>query len=304
MSDQFGYAHPNYALSFTEFSEPRRLPGCGGWILVRQIPGTPYKDAMGCYPIFACRDWTRLQEDLEHACLDLVALSLVADPFSGVAPTHLERCFDFVRPFKTHYIVDLTYPLESFVGKGHCYKARRSLKPMEVEVCLEPIRYLDNWLKLYDNLTKRHNIKGISAFSSKSFENQLRLPGMIMVIGKKEGEVLGADLILSQDDKAYGHLAAFSPRGYQIKASYGIYWTALKYLGSHGIHFYDVGGAAGMKENAEDGLSRFKKGWSNSRSMTYFCGRIFDREKYEQLVKIKGVTPTDYFPAYRQGEFG
>jgi len=299
-----GYSHPLYAQSLREFGEPHELPRCGGWILVRPIPGTPYKDTIGCYPLFACQDWTKLHEDLEHVGSDLVSLTLVTDPFSGVAPAYLDGCFDIVKPFKTHYIVDFSYPLESFVNKAYQYKARKCLRHMDVEICLEPSQYLDEWVKLYDNLIKRHNIKGIQAFSPKSFELQLRLPGMIMIVGMEGGAVLGAHLIMVQDDTAYGHLAAFSPEGYKIKASYGIYWTALKYLGDHGIYLYDMGGGAGMTENAEDGLSKFKKGWSNDRRMTYFCGRIFDPERYEEMVKGKGITTTDYFPVYRVGEFG
>jgi hypothetical protein len=175
---------------------------------------------------------------------------------------------------------------------------------MDVEICLEPIQYLDEWVKLYDHLIKRHNIKSIQAFSPESFELQLGLPGMIMVVGKKEGTVCGAHLVMVQDDRAYGHLAAFSSEGYKIKASYGIYWMILKYLGDCGIQLYNMGGGAGTMERAEDGLSKFKKGWANDRRMTYFCGRIFDPERYEEIVKGKGITATDYFPAYRAGEFG
>lgn len=99
-SDLLGYAHPEYALSLREFGDPRELPRSGGWILVRPIPGTPYKDAMGCYPFFLCRDWKKLHEDIQDVGSDLVSLSLVVDPFSGVEPAYLEQYFDLVEPFK------------------------------------------------------------------------------------------------------------------------------------------------------------------------------------------------------------
>ena len=50
MKDLIGYAHPDYPLSLKESGEPYELPRCGGWILIRPIPGTIYEDAMGCYP--------------------------------------------------------------------------------------------------------------------------------------------------------------------------------------------------------------------------------------------------------------
>lgn len=298
-----GYAHPDYALSLREFGEPRQLPQCGGWILVRQIPGTPYKDAMGCYPLFACRDWSKLHEDLDQIGSDLISLALVTDPFAEVTPKYLEQYFDIVKPFKIHYFVDLAYPVESLINKTQRYNARRSLKRMEVEISLEPVRYLEEWMKLYENLIKRHGISGISAFSYKCFKIQLQIPGMILVIGKDEEEVLGASLIIVQDNVAYSHLMAASPEGYKINASYGILWKVLMYLKDHGVQFYDMGGGKGIKENVEDGLLKFKKGWSNASRMVYLCGRIFDRQKYESICQQCQISNIDYFPAYRAGEF-
>ena len=54
-----GYMHLGYAESLVEFGTPRELPRSGGWVLERQIPGFSYRDAMGCYPLFACQDWSQ-----------------------------------------------------------------------------------------------------------------------------------------------------------------------------------------------------------------------------------------------------
>jgi hypothetical protein len=76
-----GYLHPGYAASLAEFGTPRLLPRSEGWILERQIPGSPYSDGMGCYPLFACQDWSQLHADLESIGSELVSLALVTDPF-------------------------------------------------------------------------------------------------------------------------------------------------------------------------------------------------------------------------------
>jgi len=39
-----------------EFGPPLELPHCGGWIRDRAIRDSGLRDAMGCYPVFACRD--------------------------------------------------------------------------------------------------------------------------------------------------------------------------------------------------------------------------------------------------------
>ena len=91
-----GYLHPEYAGSLSEFGKPQLLPRSGGQLLVRQIPNTDCVDAMGCYPLFCCRDWDQLPEDIEGLREQLVSVALVTDPFgnsdrSGPAGRPLRR---------------------------------------------------------------------------------------------------------------------------------------------------------------------------------------------------------------------
>jgi hypothetical protein len=306
MNEIAGYLHPDYAYSLREFGKPLELSQCGGWILERMINDTPYKDAMGCYPLFVCRNWSKLGKDLEQVGSRLVSLALVTDPFAEVTSDYLKRYFDIVRPFKKHYVTNFSYPLDSFIDKTHCstyYYAQRSLKKMEVFICNEPIKYINEWTKLYENLVNRHKIRGIIAFSPKSFKTQLKLPGTIMAIGLYRGEIVGAGIIFIQGRVSYFHLAAYSDTGYKIRASYGIFWKVLNYLQEQGIDFLDIGGSAGIEDDPKDGLARFKRGWSNETHLVYFCGRILDRQKYETLCQQLRIADSGYFPAYRQGEF-
>lgn len=298
LTEGMGYAHRRYAESLREFGEPRELQHSGGWILERPIPGAPFKDAMGCYPLFACRDWSKLSEDMKQVASDLVSLVFVAEPFADI-PSGLEEHFDFVRPFKTHYVADLSYSLESLVNPRHRSQARKSLTIMDVEICHEPAKYLDDWVLLYDNLIRRHNISGISAFSYRSFEIQLNTPGMIMALGRCEGEIVGAMLALVRGQVAYTHLSACSKRGYKTNASCGILWKLLTCLQQQGVRYLDNGGVAGIKDDQRNGLAHFKRGWSNDRRTVYLYGRVLNREKYESLCRRNKIASTDYFPAYR-----
>jgi len=298
-----GYMHSQYAYSLREFGEPRQLPRSGGWILERPITGTSYKDAMGCYPLFTCRDWFKLHEDLEEIESQLLSLALVTDPFGAFDQAYLVRCFQIVKPFKKHLIADLNRNIEHFVSRHHRYYAQKSLKDLQVEICEEPARYADAWGKLYDNLINRHNIYGIRAFSKDSFRAQMGTPGVILLVGKLGEKVIGGQLIVIHNNMAYSHLAAFSDAGYKHNASYGIYWMAIKYLQERRIRFFDLGASAGIDENARDGLTRFKAGWSNESRTVYFCGQIFDIQKYTTICQQRNIGITDYFPAYRKGEF-
>lgn len=295
--------HSQYAYSLREFGEPRQLPRCGGWILERLIPRTPYKDAMGCYPLFICRDWSKLHQDLKEIESEFISLALVTDPFGAFDQANLVRCFQIVKPFKKHLIADLDQNIEHFVNKHHRYYAQKSLRDLQVEICEEPARYADAWETLYQNLIKRHNISGVRAFSKDSFRGQMETPGLILLVGKLGREVIGGHIIIIHNNVAYSHLAAFSEAGYKHNASYGIYWMALKYLKGHKVRFFDLGASAGIDENGKNGLAKFKAGWSNESRTVYFCGRIFENQKYTTICQQKNIGITDYFPAYRKGEF-
>ncbi len=299
-----GYCHRDYAKSLAEFGTPHELVASGGWVLERTIPGRQERDAMGCYPLFACREWQNLPQDLVELGRRLVTLALVTDPFADIGAECLQRYFDVVKPFKNHYVADLCRPIEQFVNKHHRYYARRSLRELEVEVCADPVKYLAEWTSLYNNLIERHGIKGMRAFSAECFRQQLTTPGMFLVVGKLQGAVAGAHLVALHDNVAYSHLAAFSPAGYERFAAYGVYWITLEYLAANGVRYFDLGASAGIDANSDDGLDRFKRGWSTTTRMVYLCGSIFNRGCYSAICQDRQVGDTAYFPAYRAGEFG
>src|SRR5579871_6745056 len=73
----FGYTHADYAASLTEFGQPRAMPASGGWILERPIAADSRRDGMGCYPLFNCREWRALPDDLQVLGRDLVSVVMV-----------------------------------------------------------------------------------------------------------------------------------------------------------------------------------------------------------------------------------
>jgi hypothetical protein len=300
-----GYAHRLYARSLAEFGTPRELPRSAGWILEREIPGSPHRDAMGCYPLFACRNWSQLHADLDELAHDLVSLSLVADPFGEHGEEHLRRCFrDEVFPFKQHYVADLSKSIDSIVSPHHRRYARKALSEIHVERCEEPTRFLREWTELYTVLIERHHIKGIAAFSQTAFSRQLSVPGLVMFRAVHGEATIGILLWYTQGEVCYYHLGAFNDLGYQKRASFALFWTAIEYFKAREFRWLSLGAGAGVRDDSEDGLSRFKGGWSTETRTAYFCGRIFDEARYQEIVRAKGTSGTDYFPAYRAGEFG
>jgi len=298
-----GYLHPDYARSLFEFGEPAGLPGSGGWLLKRSISGTAV-DAMGPYPLFACSDWTKLECDLDQIGTALVSSTVIADPFGNHSESLLRVCFpDLMIPFKAHFVTDLQKPLEKSICEHHARNARLGLKQVKVERCEQPSAHLEDWVKLYSVLMQRHEIRGIRAFSKGSFAIQLQIPGIVSFRAVRDGETVGMILWYVQNGIAYYHLGAYTDEAYQLRASFALFREALDYFATRGLAYANLGAGAGIDAAANDGLSRFKRGWSTATRTAYLCGRIFDRKTYCDLTQTAGVEAQDYFPAYRKGEF-
>lgn len=298
-----GYLHRRFAESFAAFGRPRQLPCSGGWILERDIPGSPYRDAMGCYPLFACRDWSRVGEDLADLEGELVSLALVADPYCGYDISDLERWFDTVVPFKQHFFADFARPVEEFVSRRHRRRAAAALEKLTVARHPNPPDFLDEWVELYSTLVRRHKLTGIKALSAAGFACQLSVPGAIVLRAIYDGGTVGAHIYYTHGDRAYCHLAAFSAVGYELLASFALQWQGILYFADK-VRYLGLGAGAGVQASANDGLTQFKRGWASGTRTAYFCGRVFDRSKYAELVATRAMSPAiPFFPAYRAGEF-
>ena len=299
-----GYAHSDYAASLAEFGRPRRLPRSGGWILERSIPGYLERDAIGCYPLFSCLDWSQLRADLDDLRDELVSVVLVADPFGDYEIEYLKVCFtDLVLPFKQHFVTDLSRPPESFVDAHHLRNVRKALRTVIVEECRNPSEFLDEWTVLYSALIEKHGITGLTAFSRQAFAKQLVVPGMVAFRASHQGTTIGMLLWYVEGDVGYYHLGAYSEQGYKLQASFALFIRAMEEFARRGLRWLDLGAGPGLDKTSTDGLSRFKRGWSNETRTAYLCGRVFDRRRYEQIASAKGTKDTNYFPAYREGEF-
>jgi hypothetical protein len=301
-----GYLHPGYAAALAEFGEPIELPRCQGWLLRRAISGTPYHDAIGCYPLFTCRNRAKLAEDLAALVGDLVSVALVLDPFGDWDLSVLQTYFDRVVRFKEHFVVDLSGNPETFISKHHRYYTRKALSQFHVERCETPALHTHEWASLYANLIRRHRLGGIKAFSLQSFEKQLSVPGLVM-LRVLQGEVcIGAHLWFIQGDIAYSHLMALSDAGYALNASYGLYGEAIRMFReskADDVRYLNIGAGAGTSISASDGLTQFKRGWANASRPVYFCGKVLDCPRYVALCQENASVSMPYFPAYRQNEF-
>ena len=303
-----GYGGDAYAESLAEFGHPRRLVRSGGWLLERAVLGgtglNSDRDAMGCYPVFACRDWPALGADLV-AAHDLVSVVVVTDPFAPVALSQLDATFNRgAVPFKRHHVVELGRTVADLASPHHRRNARRAWEAVAVECVDDPTSALDDWRRLYAVLVRRHAIAGLTAFSSESFARLLALLGLVAFRAVAERETVGMLLWVTQGDVAYYHLGAYSERGYELRASFALFWRAIEWFTASGrFAWLSLGASAGVDCANSSGLDRFKSGWSTTTRTAYLARHVAQPERYEALVRAAGQWHSSYFPAYRAGEF-
>lgn len=295
------YSDVCYLKSLGEFGFPYNFASAGGGVLKRKIPEFNACDAMGPYPFFACKDWSRLRADIESARDDFVSVGLVADPHGRFDISMLNECFDHVMKFKQHYIIDLETPLEQLGSSNRRKKARRALKKIEVSLVGNPEAFIDDWSVLYDVLIKRHEITGVRAFSRDSFIKQFSLPGVEVIKAMSDGEVIGALVMFWHGDVVCGHLCALSEKGYQLDATLALDWFSFEHYAGK-ARLLDLGGGLSLSE-AGSGLDAYKRGWATRTIPVNFCGRILNHDLYKEITMAKGKGGTNYFPAYREGEF-
>ncbi len=295
------YSSAAYAQSMRHVGEPLPLAGCGGWVLERRIPGSQGFDATGCYPLFDCRDWRRLGDDLQElARRQLVSLTLVAEPFAEL-PAELREQFVVMRPFKPHYVAELELTAPRIASTHHRYEARRALRRIEVDVRWQPVDLLHEWMTLYSQLVVRHRIRGPRQFPAESFRRLFALDQVCLMRAVHCGVTVGAQIFVLHGDVAHAHLAAFTSDGYRLGASYALDWHAIGTLGRQ-ARWIDWGGKAGI-DSGDDGLVRYKRGWASGQRAAWLLGAVLDRSAYAGLAAFHPQAG-EFFPAYRAGEYG
>jgi hypothetical protein len=153
-----GYLNEKYAQSLSEFGTPVWLEKSQGWIIKRSIQHC--YDGMGCYPLFCCKDWSKLYLDMTQIKSEIISLALVTDPFGNYQETDLRKIFcDVCFPYKEHFVIDLKKDKKKFIVEHHQRNAKKALKLLKIQSSQEGISYLENWNCLYNKLIEKYKNK-------------------------------------------------------------------------------------------------------------------------------------------------
>ena len=123
---------------------------------------------------------------------------------------------------------------------------------------------------------------------------------------KQSGETIASALILHDNETAYYHLSSGSREGARhLRANHLLIFELALWAKARGCRRLLLGGGS----EPDDGIFRFKAGFSKSRSWLYTSNVVYDQQLYRLLCDARDawdqesgieVLPTDFFPAYRR----
>jgi len=288
------YATAAYAQSLAHAGDPLAIPEWDSQVLTRKTPCGGRRDATGPYPLAVIAPEADIADGLDRLeDAGLVSVVVVLDDRLRPPLEDIAAAFDFVRPYKSHFIHDRGIgPLQ--LAKHHRYEVRRALLQVEVAE-FDLADQLPAWQALYGQLVARHGLSGVQAFSPAHHQALARLPGLRAFGGFVGGRLVSAHLFVTHHGYAVSHLAASSTEGYARGAAYAVNDFAVAALSD--CEAISFGGAAGAGDDPADGLVRFKRGFANRTVTAWLAGKVFDPAAYAALSK--GRDDKGYFPAYR-----
>jgi len=117
-----------------------------------------------------------------------------------------------------------------------------------------------------------------------------------------ENKIISMSIILFSNQHMHYHLSTTDREYKSLAPTNLLLYEAACWGSENGYKTFHLGGGLGSRE---DSLYQFKKGF-NKNSNTYFCigKKIFDREKYDELIKIRKQDQSFdennlFFPVYR-----
>lgn len=114
---------------------------------------------------------------------------------------------------------------------------------------------------------------------------------------EKDGRVIAASIILAANGRMNYHLSGSLREYSSLAATNLLLYEAALWGCANGYRTFYLGGGVG---SGEDSLFKFKRAFFKGELNQFHIGKkIYDREKYDQLVAMRAPTESGYFPKYR-----
>ena len=158
--------------------------------------------------------------------------------------------------------------------------------------------------EMYNETMHRNNAKPYYFFE-KSFYDSLRTDmkdNALIFYAVCEGKIISMEILLHCRNWVHSHLQGMRYEYRPLAPGSLLTYEEALWGNERGMTKFHLGGGLGSKE---DSLYLHKSYFNMNSDSRFHIGRkVFDREKYELLQRLRGKEPSDilspgYFPAYR-----
>jgi hypothetical protein len=297
-----GYGHPGFAASFPNTVGTVHLKNSDGWLLRRYIDNSDLTDLVSPDPVFVCSDFSAIASDLQALNPEATASLIIrTDAFCESHIVADIGGFDEISHFKTHYIAQLDQPWRSFTRRSCRRYADRAKSLFAIRLVEAPVTLASKLFTLNQTMVERHMLLPQLGYSNHMLATQLALPGARVFEVRDQAATIAIACFMEVGEYAYAYLLGCSNEARSRFAIYGLYGCALDYYQNR-VRAIDFGGNSGLVDNGQDGLSLFKKGWSNTTKTSYLCKKILNHDLYKNLCRDHCASDPSFFPAYRAPE--
>ncbi|WP_240377985.1 lipid II:glycine glycyltransferase FemX [Bacillus piscicola] len=162
----------------------------------------------------------------------------------------------------------------------------------------------EQFIDMYEATMDKDNAKDYYYFNEdfyKSILYDLKYNSLIFY-AVLEGKTIAMSMILFSNEKMHYHLSATYKEYLTYAPTNLLLYEAACWGAENGFETFHLGGGLGGKE---DNLFNFKKAFNKNSNTNFAIGKkIFDKKKYDELLKIRSVEysfdkKTEFFPVYR-----
>lgn len=157
----------------------------------------------------------------------------------------------------------------------------------------------EKFMRIYNSTMDKDNAEEYYYFEKDFYTSVLEdLPYNAQIFwAEKDGQVIAASIMLAANGRINYHLSG-SVREYSSLAPTNLLLYNVALWGcANGYKTLYLGGGVG---SGEDSLFKFKRAFYKGDLNHFYIGKkIYDNDKYEELVKMRGDISGSYFPLYR-----
>lgn len=186
------------------------------------------------------------------------------------------------------------------------HKVRKNLKKankagLKIEID-ESGERIEEFLDIYYGTMDRNEAKSNFFFPESFFKTINEMTNNFVYIHViHEDKVISTELVLFGSENCYSFLGGTHSDFFNLRPNDFLKFEIIKWAKNKGLERFILGGGYGE----DDGIFRYKKSFAPNGIHKFYVGkRIFDEEKYCELIKIRSSNQdfdkdTNYFPKYR-----